>query len=91
MQQLRTDFRKDMRHIIRAEILPDLKKVVVLFCFIFFFLFWIRLFLHNSQLRNQRIGDGTIVPLEIVPFVNGDDPTQQPVSHGFGPSNGDFS
>jgi len=40
----------------RAEILPDLKR-----------------------LMNQRRGDGTVVPFEVVPFTtNGNDPTQPP-------------
>jgi hypothetical protein len=34
---------------------------------------------------NQRRGEGNVVPLLVVPFVNGNDPTQPPVSRGFGP------
>ncbi|KAF5375656.1 hypothetical protein D9615_009374 [Tricholomella constricta] len=51
MQQLRVDIRND----IRAELVPDFKRLV-----------------------NHQRGDGTIVPFEIVPFTNGDDPTQPP-------------
>jgi hypothetical protein len=34
---------------------------------------------------NQRRGNGTVVPFKVVPFVNGNDPTQPPVSCGFYP------
>ena len=34
---------------------------------------------------NQRRGEGNVVSFEVVPFVNGNDPTQPPVSRGFGP------
>ena len=33
---------------------------------------------------NQRRGEGTVVPFEVVPFANGNDPTQPPVSRCFG-------
>jgi hypothetical protein len=36
------------------------------------------------QLMNHRRGDGTIVAFEVVPFTDGSDPSQAPVSLGFG-------
>lgn len=34
------------------------------------------------QLMNQRMGEGIVVPLEVVPFIDGIDPTKPPVSRG---------
>jgi len=59
VQQLRLDVQNDVRNIIRAEVLPDLKR-----------------------LMNQHRGDGSVVPLEVVPFTNGDNPTQPPNLNG---------
>lgn len=37
---------------------------------------------------NQRRGEGLIVPLEVVPFPNGDDPTHPPVSRRISSNDG---
>ncbi|KAF8498315.1 hypothetical protein BU17DRAFT_72341 [Hysterangium stoloniferum] len=62
VQQLRADIIAD----VRAMIVPELRRVCLKYC------------ICSLQKMNQSRGDGRVKAYAIVPFTNGDDPTQLP-------------
>ena len=61
-------------------LLPDLRRVCCSPSFLDIFDFQ----LSQVMNRSRAEGEGNVAPFEVIPFNNGNDPTQPPVSYRFG-------